>query len=325
MRAARIQAATESFLTWRKRRKLTKKEKQKRKNPVLDWIEVILSAVVIVFLINQYFLQAYMIPSGSMEPTLLFDPTKDRIFVNKIVYGPELLPGLVKFGGFARPKRGEIVIFENPRYISKGTLFDIVHRFLYMLTFTLVDIDRDESGQPAHHFLIKRAVAVPGDRIRVIRGDMEFLPAGETEWVAEKDLKDRLGLEYPVQRLIDPEVYDAFETIFEADALTTAGLAPVVDASDARRQASGRYSDRYFRTMVSDRVYYQISPHVSRYGNEWRSRQLGWYIGENHIFPMGDNRDNSEDARYFHAVRMEKVLGRASFRFWPIPRLGGIR
>ena len=117
----------------------------------------------------------------------------------------------------------------------------------------------------------------------------------------------------------------AFEVIFEADALASAGLEPAVDTTEARRQASGGYTDRYFRTMVRDRVFYQISPHISNYGNEWRNRQLGWYIGENHIFPMGDNRDNSEDARYFHAVEMEKVLGRASFRFWPITRFGGIR
>jgi signal peptidase I len=40
---------------------------------------------------------------------------------------------------------------------------------------------------------------------------------------------------------------------------------------------------------------------------------------------MGDNRDDSRDARYFGPVRMEKVLGRALFRYWPITRLGGFR
>jgi signal peptidase I len=154
---------------------------------------------------------------------------------------------------------------------------------------------------------------------------MEFLLPGESEWIEETQLKDRLGMEYPTQRLIDPEVYSAFEVLYEADALDAAGLEPLQDTTEARMQASGSYSDRYFRNMVRDRIHYQISPHVRKYGVEWRNRRLGWHIGENHIFPMGDNRDNSEDARYFHAVKMEKVLGRASFRFWPIARLGGIR
>jgi signal peptidase I len=40
---------------------------------------------------------------------------------------------------------------------------------------------------------------------------------------------------------------------------------------------------------------------------------------------MGDNRDNSHDARYFGPVRLEKVLGKALFRYWPLYRLGGVR
>jgi signal peptidase I len=51
----------------------------------------------------------------------------------------------------------------------------------------------------------------------------------------------------------------------------------------------------------------------------------GWYIPANRLFPMGDNRDDSRDARYFGAVRMEKVLGRALFRYWPLTRFGGVR
>jgi len=317
-----MQIQTERFLTWRKRRKLLNKEKQRRKNPIMDWIEVILSAVVIVFLINQYFFQAYMIPSGSMEETLKI---KDRIFVNKLIYGPELLPGIVKIPGFPKPERGEIIIFENPHYISKGTLFDIVHRFLYMLTFTLVDIDRDPSGAPAHHFLIKRAVAVPGDRIRTDRGNMEFLPAGETEWIPEAAMQERLGLEYPVRRLLEPAIYQDFEILAAAEALEDAGLEVPFSTAASRQAIGGRYPDEYFDTEVWNRVRYQISPHVNRFGREWLRSRLGWYIGRDHVFPMGDNRDNSRDARYFHAVRMEKVLGRASFRFWPITRFGGIR
>ena len=80
-----VQSATERVLTWRKRRRIVKKEKQKKKNPVVDWLDAIFSAVVIVLLINQYLLQAYQIPSESMVPSLLIN---DRIFVNKLVYAP---------------------------------------------------------------------------------------------------------------------------------------------------------------------------------------------------------------------------------------------
>ena len=83
----RIQELTEAVLTRRKRRHLIIKEKQKAKHPVRDWVETFLWAAGMVLLANQYLLQAYVIPSGSMINSLLIG---DRVFVNKLVYGPEL-------------------------------------------------------------------------------------------------------------------------------------------------------------------------------------------------------------------------------------------
>ncbi|MDR1637019.1 MAG: S26 family signal peptidase, partial [Treponema sp.] len=67
----RIQYATELFLSRRRRIKREKKEKQRKKNLVLDWVEAFIWAAGMVLLINQYLLQAYQIPSGSMIDTLL--------------------------------------------------------------------------------------------------------------------------------------------------------------------------------------------------------------------------------------------------------------
>ena len=172
---ASVVRVTERYLSWRKKRRLARKAKQKRRNVIVDWLDAIGSAVVIVLLINQYLLQAYQIPSPSMEPTLL---VTDRIFVNKIVYGPELIPGMLKIPGPWQPQRGEVIIFESPEYISSGPVVDILQRVIYMVTLSLVDIDKDENGQPKHHFLIKRAVGMPGDRIRVNEGNVEIRTPG---------------------------------------------------------------------------------------------------------------------------------------------------
>jgi signal peptidase I len=51
----------------------------------------------------------------------------------------------------------------------------------------------------------------------------------------------------------------------------------------------------------------------------------GYYVPEGRLFPMGDNRDNSHDARYFGPVRLEKVLGKGLFKYWPLYRIGGVR
>ena len=334
--ADKLVRKTEQFLSWRKRRKLRKKEKQKRKNPILDWLDAILSAVVIVLLINQYLLQAYLIPSQSMIPTLLIG---DRIFVNKIVYGPELIPGRIKLPGFRQPKRGEVIIFDNPDYLSPGPAKEILQRIIYMITLTLVDIDKDEYGRPKHHFLIKRAIGMPGDRIRMREGNVEILTPGAQKWITEKELQKKTGLSYPVRRMFQKSEYPFFKKAAVGIALEDNKL-PV---SDEIKKSISKYfvssndttgGISFQQSALVDSIYiwkwmykteYQINPANRLAREKWRIEEQGQYIPEDRIFPMGDNRDDSRDARYFGPVLKSKILGKAALRFWPMPRFGGIK
>ena len=313
---ARVQGLTESILTWRKRRRMWKKEKQRRKSVVRDWSEAILSAVLIVLLINQYLLQAYMIPSPSMVPTL---EVRDRIFVNKLVYGPELIPSLAKVGGFRTPRRGEVIIFESPSYVSRGPAIDVLQRVVYMLTLSLVDIDRDEYGQPKHHFLIKRAIGMPGDRLRFGKGDIQIQRRGESAWVDETRVKEDIGIRYPTIRRYTPGDYAAFKRVAVSATLRQNNL-PARDAGVA--SASG---DEYYMDSWAARAQYEINPANSLYRNAWSRYDRGFVIGSDELLPLGDNRDNSADGRYFGPVKLRKVLGRGLFKYWPLVRIGGIR
>ena len=44
-------------------------------------------------------------------------------------------------------------------------------------------------------------------------------------------------------------------------------------------------------------------------------------IPEGHYFMMGDNRGNSQDSRFWGTLPKERIIGRANFMFWPIPRI----
>ena len=242
----------------------------------------------------------------------------DRIFVNKLVYGPELLPGLVKLPSPVSAEREEVIIFENPEYEKRGPLFDIVQRVLYMLTLSLVDIDRDAStGEPRPHFLIKRAAALGGDQLRLVDGEVYLRHSGETRWVAERSYIEGLGLEHNLSRLIAADEYPRMRKAARAIILSRNGLA-------GRPSYDGN-ADHFAVDEEMALVENAVNPQDERTRERLMRHQLGWYVSEARVFPMGDNRDNSKDARFFGAVRRDKVLGQAFIKYWPLPRFGRIR
>jgi signal peptidase I len=318
----RLQNLTEAYLTRRNRIRRVKKEKQRAKNPVLDWIEAFLWAAGMVLLINQYLMQAYQIPSGSMIDTLLIG---DHIFVNKIIFGPELLPGVAKMPSPIRPKRNDIIIFENPSYISRGPVFDIAQRIIYMLTLSLVDIDRDEAGEPKAHFLIKRAVGMAGDRFTMERGEMKVRFAGEDRWTDEREYAAARGWNHAISRIMPVEQYPALEAAGQAAAWSDLGLPVPERLRNAASRAAGiRYPDYIAHEKARLEILRGAMPNDRRYATLLARRRLGWYVNEGRVLPLGDNRDNSRDGRYFGPVREAKVLGKGAVIYWPLRRIGPI-
>jgi len=316
----RLQHITEAYLTRRARLRRIKKEKQKAKNPVLDWIEAFLWAAGMVLLINQYLVQAYQIPSGSMIDTLNIG---DHIFVNKIVYGPELLPGLAKMPSPVKPKRNDIIIFENPSYISRGPAFDIAQRIIYMLTLSFVDIDKDEAGQPKAHFLIKRAVGMAGDRFVMDKGEMRVMFAGEDRWADEREFIAARGWKHNISRIMKEEQYPALEAAGHAAAWSDLGLpVPQELITRAADAVNMRFPDYLAHEQARLQTLRSAVPHERRYSVLLARHRLGWYVPEGRILPLGDNRDNSRDGRYFGPVRVSKVLGRGMVIYWPMRRIG---
>jgi len=315
----RLVVFSEDLLTRRKQRSLRAKMKQQKRHPILDWIYAILWAACVVLVINQYFFQNYRIPSGSMEKTLLVG---DMIFVDKLSYGPELLPGVLKTPGISTPKRGNVIVFENPTYLSRGPIYTIFQQLLYMVTFTLVDIDRETTGEPRVHYLIKRAIGVGGDTLRVRNGEVSIKPIGSSEFLDERMLMEGLGLPVKMQRLVNSSEYSEIDNVGIASAYAELDLP--LPSRVGMPSVQNANKDAFQYDMIRVTTLRDADPSNSRNAQLAQRYKNGWYIADSRIFPMGDNRDNSRDARYFGPIAEKKVLGHALFIYFPFSRIGSI-
>jgi signal peptidase I len=105
-----------------------------QKSVAREYGEAMFIALVLAIFIRSFFVQAYKIPSGSMEPTLLIG---DHILVNKIVYGLRMpdsifgleIPGL-PLGQYllhlAPVRRGDVVVFVFPPDRSKDFIKRVI-------------------------------------------------------------------------------------------------------------------------------------------------------------------------------------------------------
>ena len=82
-------------------------------------------AVVIFLVVRTFLLEAFQIPSGSMERTLL---AGDFLFVNKAVYGAQIPGTTARMPGFGEPARGDVIVFAYPKDPSQNYVKRVIGR-----------------------------------------------------------------------------------------------------------------------------------------------------------------------------------------------------
>ena len=94
-----------------------------KKKFVKEYIEPIVIAVLIALFIRAFIVQAFKIPSSSMEPTLLVG---DYLLVNKFIYGVRVPYSNIKFFEYKKPKRGDIIVFIFPKDRKKDFIKRVI-------------------------------------------------------------------------------------------------------------------------------------------------------------------------------------------------------
>lgn len=129
------------------------------------WQELPLLLVVafcLAVLIRTFLVQAFFIPSGSMENTLLVG---DRVLVNKVVYD------------MRDPLRGEIVVFRGTDNWAPEEVEPVSQTFAAKLGRTIGDLVG--VSRPGERDFIKRVIGLPGDKIACCDGQGRITVNGE--------------------------------------------------------------------------------------------------------------------------------------------------
>jgi signal peptidase I len=98
-------------------------QKIKKKSTIREYAEAAAIAILLALVIRAFVVQAFKIPSGSMEQTLLVG---DHILVNKFIYGikiPYLQSTLIPI---SEPARGDIIVFIYPEDKSKDFIKRVI-------------------------------------------------------------------------------------------------------------------------------------------------------------------------------------------------------
>jgi signal peptidase I len=226
----------------------------RKKSVFRDWSESIIIAVIAAMILRAFVVQAFKIPSGSMERTLLVG---DFLLVNKFLYGTKkgdlLLVNFIRNGKLGKsiglpqggnafldgrilpvrnPQRGDVIVFKYP--------FE----------------NRD---------FIKRCIGLPGDTLF---------------------LKDK--------------------TVFiNGKALTE----PYVIHSDPTVMPGMTLDPRNYQESWQSAQFIHV-------GRLCRDNFGPIVVPEGSYFMMGDNRDNSEDSRFWGPLQTRYIKGKAFVLYW---------
>jgi signal peptidase I len=215
----------------------------------LSWLRDVIVIVAIMVVLRSSIVNWYVIPSGSMLPTIKI---RDHVLVNKLSYGL-MLPFMgTQILSWGTPNRGDIVLFDSPM---------------------------------EHITFVKRVIGVAGDNVSFENGVLQI----NSQRVNESLQDDRKILE---------------------------------DMGDGSACNTGEGKNLYVEKLAdSEQTHFILR---SARGGNTNLETRSWSVPSGKLLVMGDNRDCSNDGRYWGYVDTDKIYGRAVRVFYSINLGDGI-
>ena len=352
---------------------------------IYEWGNAIVFATVVATLIHIFFFQMYVIPSSSMEKSLLVG---DYLYVSKVTYGPQMPNTPVAFPfvhhtmpfsqtkksfseaiklpykrlkGLRQIERNDVVVFNFPAGDTvlvenqAVTYYDVLRdyqeqygkqkgRELLEKQYNIVyrPVDKREN-------YIKRCVALPGDSIKIVDGEL-FINGKVQDKVVEKQYCYSINTSEPLSQYAIDEL-----GITEISGSGNNYFSPLTDQMVERllKMKNVKSVTRYIATDES----FPHDPHykwtADNMGSLWIPKKgatitltqenlplyeriidvyedndlkvkngeifINGEKAESYTFKMdyywmmGDNRHNSADSRYWGFVPEDHIVGKASF------------
>lgn len=250
----------------------------------ISWAKTIVGALIMVMIINGVLIASFVVPTGSMENTVM---TGDFLFVNKFIYGPstpQIVPFLnvplpyFRFPGIRDPKKGDVIVFIFPG-------------------------NRDEEKDPDFQYYLKRCVAVSGDTLE-IRNKALFINGVEQPLPAEAHYDP----------LIPMRPDEQFSTFPPGKGFTRDNYGPLVVPKEGDVIALTPQNYQQWETFIRREGHT-----IALSGNSITIDQkvaTSYTVERDYCFGMGDNRDHSLDSRYWGFIPMENVVGTPLMVYW---------
>ena len=166
---------TLNYKFWKKREKKPKK----KKSEVRSWIDAIGFAVIAATILRTFLIEAYTIPTSSMEKSMLIG---DFLFVSKVAYGPRVPMTPIAFP-----------LVHHTMPIGNGKSYTEAVQLPYHRMKGLGKIERNDCvvfnwpaetlGRPVDkkENYVKRCVGIPGDKIELIDAQLMVNDAPQEE------------------------------------------------------------------------------------------------------------------------------------------------